>query len=153
MSSDAHTILHAVNRRPRRNGAEFTVEELDAILSSIGEKTYPKFINSGYHAAVFWLSDRKKILKITWDYSDANACEIIRKKPDLKTFVKVYQVLEVPPRRLYAIVAEKLTPLSDRVWKEYFSAFVNLFNYNSLEDLMYVEAFRAHGLTPRSYVR
>jgi len=82
-----------------------------------------KFIGKGAYAHVFWIkNDRKKVLKITKDYADAEALMPFFWKPD-KNFVKVYRVAQLGSSGVYAILAEKLTPLSGREhnqWDELF---------------------------------
>jgi len=143
---DPNKTLKHVNAIHRREGASLTHEQLDGILEVIGETSYPKYIDSGYHAAVFWLSDHKKVLKITFDYSDANAMEIVRKKPDPNAFLKVYEVYEVQPKKLYAIVAEKLTPLTDAAWDRYFKDFFS-YTGGSMDALDYNNLLYSKGLS------
>jgi len=98
----------------------------DAILDRIGEKTTPKtFLGEGNFAEVYWLnSQRKKALKITTDPLDAYALQRVHNKPQ-RHLVKVYDVFEIVPRKLWGSVVEKLTSLSqsdkqdwDQFWND-----------------------------------
>ena len=71
------------------------------------------WLGSGTYAQVFWMSDKKKVLKFTYDLSDAYACSIVQKRPD-PAFVKIYDVFALTSvdASFYGIMAEKLTPLT-----------------------------------------
>lgn len=71
------------------------------------------YLGAGHFSRVYWLDDKTKILKITKDKSDANASQILLKRPT-KTLLKVYDVFSIKYNNhvLYGIVAEKLTSLS-----------------------------------------
>jgi len=97
----------------------------EAVLSWAGEKpdNYElKFLGEGWDGSVFWLSDKKKVLKITLDPEDAKASAILKRKPD-RDLYKIYKVGRILDG--YAIIAEKLSPLAssehrtwDRVYNE-----------------------------------
>jgi len=80
-----------------------------------------KFIGKGMRARVFWLPDKKRVLKLTKDEDDAEAsAKLIGKR--MKHLLHVYDVFLVDDIRkpVYGIVAEKLTPLSSserKSWK------------------------------------
>jgi len=101
----------------------YTEEELlRGILERLGEKKAPKFIGKGAYANVFWLQgNRKKVVKLTSDPMDAYASEIIRRKPDHDSFVIVHDVFEIIPHKLFGIVNEKLTPLTEYEAEEWMS--------------------------------
>jgi len=110
----------------------------DAILKWAGEKPgkyHLPFLGEGEDAEVYWLnSDKKKILKLTMDKSDAHACQILAKKPD-KSLLKVYKVVDVCHGGSdwgYAILAEKLTPLSGSMRKYLEKALLGLKMMSSL---------------------
>lgn len=92
-----------------------------AILERVGESSNRsfKYLGEGGNAFVYWMSDKKKVFKLTIDGSDANASELVRKKPN-EAIVKVYDVFKIQkksrsfPDPLCGIVAEKLTPLSGK---------------------------------------
>lgn len=89
-----------------------TIKMIDSVLERIGEPAGNynfSFLGRGGKANVFWLSDKKRIIKLTVDESDAQASEIVRKKPS-KDLLKVYDVFQLG-RELWGIVAEKLTPI------------------------------------------
>lgn len=74
------------------------------------------FLGSGAYGVVYWLSDHKRVLKITNDEMDAYASAIVLKKPS-KNLIKVYDVFQFGGplfNSTWAIVSEKLTPLSFR---------------------------------------
>ena len=90
-------------------------------------------LGSGSYARVFWCkADRTKALKITTDQSDANACAILMRKPD-PALLKVHNIIEIPKspffKAMYAILVEKLTPLSNaerRLWENAWEALPKL---------------------------
>jgi len=92
--------------------AELALEAIGQRLD-IDPRDYKRFqwIGHGAYAEVYWIPDRKRVLKITRDNEDANVSRLVQKKPD-KAFVKVYDVFEVFSYR-WGIVAEKLTPMSN----------------------------------------
>jgi len=95
--------------------------DLDAILEDIkmrlGEKDLARIGNlgSGSWASVFWLSNRRKVVKVTHDPQDAQASAVVLKRPS-KYLVKTYDVFALTPDKytVYCIVNEKLTPLGRR---------------------------------------
>lgn len=92
---------------------DYFLEEMhelaNTILKRVGNQLdkEPRRLGYGAWAEVYWLQDRKKVLKLTTDESDAFAAEIVRRKPD-RGLVKTYDVFAVPESSLYGIVAEKL---------------------------------------------
>jgi len=90
---------------------------LQAIATRIGERNIRKIkeIGHGYSGTVFWLSDRKKVLKVTSAQSDAYASSSVKRKPS-RALVKTYDVFAATDDttfyNLYFIVNEKLTPLA-----------------------------------------
>lgn len=94
------------------------LEISSVIQQHIGVKnplTNMPLLGKGSYASVFWLPDRKKVLKITSDKTDATASAIVKKKPD-SSLVKVYSIFQLPPgvfgeTKVWGIVNEKLTPL------------------------------------------
>lgn len=85
----------------------------EAVLKWAGERpdNYDlQHLGSGWDGSVFWLSNKKKILKVTQDKPDAEASQILARKPN-KELYKVYKVVQVGNDG-YAIIAEKLSPLS-----------------------------------------
>jgi serine/threonine protein kinase len=82
------------------------LERVDAPLST---RRFP-VLGEGASASVYWLPDWARTLKLTGDPTDAYASEIVRKRPD-PSLVKIYDVFQAIPGRLWGIVAEKLTPL------------------------------------------
>jgi hypothetical protein len=98
----------------------FTAEGLmAALLDALGEKKMPSHLGAGTFAEVYWLKgDRKRVLKITTDPADAYASEIVRRHPS-KNLPRIHKVYEIVPRKLFAIVAEKLQPLSATEFKEW----------------------------------
>jgi hypothetical protein len=94
------------------------LEVASLIQQHVGSKkplTNMPLLGKGSYASVFWLPDRKKVLKLTSDKDDANASAIVQKKPD-SSLVKVYNVFQLPPgvfgeTKAWGIVNEKLTPL------------------------------------------
>jgi len=78
-----------------------------------------KLLGDGTAAHVFWLSDKKRVLKITGDLPDAEASAVVMKRP-AKSIVHVYDVFQV--KGAFFIVEEKLTPLSGSeksTWKNF----------------------------------
>lgn len=78
------------------------------------------FLGQGADATAYWCQkDRKKVLKVTISESDAAACMILKKKGN-KELLKVYDVIKLPYHHsLYALLVEKLTPLSsaqEKMW-------------------------------------
>lgn len=117
----------------------------DAILERIGETTVPKtFLGDGNFAQVYWLnSQRKKALKITTDRLDAYALQRVYDNPQ-RHLVKVYDVFEIIPRKLWGIVVEKLTNLSNsdkQDWDQFWND-VNKYLDEAINNL------NDHGLTP-----
>jgi len=112
---------------------------MHAIQERLGEKDFSrlKFLGKGMWAEVFWLSNRKKVVKITNDLEDANASFIIKNKPSPE-FAKVYDVfaLTSKSRTPYCIVNEKLTELDsatkrtienvDSVWRSVLGSVANV---------------------------
>jgi serine/threonine protein kinase len=92
--------------------AEITAT-INSILVAAGEppNSEPRRLGYGNFAEVYWLKDKKRVLKLTTDVSDANASELVRRKPD-RSLVKVYDVFQVPESRLFGIIAEKLVNLT-----------------------------------------
>lgn len=117
--------------------------DLDALMPAIQERlgetdfSRLKFLGKGIWADVFWLSNRKKVVKVTNDLEDANASFIIHKKPSPE-FAKVHDVfaLTSKSRTSYCIVNEKLTELDsstkrtienvDSVWRSVLGSFANV---------------------------
>ncbi len=96
---------------------EYTPQILEAMARRLGEKNPQKWkwLGEGSNAQVYWLNDKKKILKITRDESDANASIILQHKPD-RSLLHVHDVFEIPTnyKTVLGIVAEKLSPLGKR---------------------------------------
>lgn len=90
-------------------------ETLEAIRQRLGEPNLMKLkkLGAGMWADVFWMSNKKKIVKLTRDRADAQASLIVQKKPS-RYLVKTYDVFSVTPDKysVYCIVNEKLTPLA-----------------------------------------
>ena len=81
------------------------------VLDYLGE-TFPAQIGRGLYGRVYWLrKQRNRVLKVTTDKSDAQACMHVLQRPQ-KYLVRVYDVFEIKSNAVYGIVAEKLTPLS-----------------------------------------
>lgn len=81
------------------------------LLQYLEEDAVPQDIGEGNYAKVYWLrSNRKRILKITVDRSDALACMAVLKHPQ-KNLLKVFDVFKIN-QSAYGIIAEKCTPLS-----------------------------------------
>jgi hypothetical protein len=87
------------------------------------------YLGRGHFAEVYWLEDKRKVLKLTKDKNDANACAILQRKP-AKSLLKVYDVFKVTPdnKTIYGIISEKLTPLSSSQ-SEHFSLFTGFLDY------------------------
>jgi len=127
-------LLRRYPSLPRgEEGRTLLMSVADALLELGGEKpgAYKNlsFLGSGAYAYVYWFKgNRSKVLKLTSDEDDAKACQILVKKPD-KALLKVYAVRELVPHSLWAIITEKLTPLSsseDRMWEEAHGAWETL---------------------------
>ena len=93
-----------------------TMQVLEALEQRIGTSLQgATYLGKGAHAEVYWLKDRKKVLKITIDPSDAEASIVVQHKPD-PSLVHVYDVCQITTpatrRTCYSLVVEKLTPLS-----------------------------------------
>jgi len=106
-------MLYSLRDQEVREDFEFYK---NAILTRVGAKepTDLKFLGQGMNGYVFWLPDKKRVLKLTVDEGDANASEVIRKKPD-RNLIKVHDVFTfgLPHwRQSWGIVSEKLRPLS-----------------------------------------
>jgi len=101
---------------------EPTITLADSLLKWAGEKpgNYDlPLLGSGADAKVFWLrSDRKKALKITTDNEDARSCNILNKKPN-KSLLTIHKVALLPGGFGYAILIEKLNPLSSSEEKKW----------------------------------
>ena len=97
-------------------------------------------IGKGDYADVYWLKDRRKVLKVTHDASDAMALASFFKNPN-KNFVKVYNVARLETMRAYALLEEKLTPLSGRAYNKWDELFDYIYeqwgirpqNFNGIE--------------------
>jgi len=98
---------------------------IDKLLEWVGseEEAYDNLVYfaKGAYAWVYWLKhNRKQILKITSDESDAKASMILKNKPD-KNLLKVYDVIKIGNIDLWAILVEKLNPLSSsqtKMWED-----------------------------------
>ena len=72
----------------------------------------------GAYADVLWLPNKKRVLKITTDTSDADASFIVKQRPD-PSLIHVYDVYQLwPHSEDYVIIEEKLTPLSGTFLKQ-----------------------------------
>jgi len=115
----ARTLEQAIELRAKQGGGGFTPSQLrtivDATLKEVDatDESQLKFLGQGFFGDVFWLGDKRKVLKLTNDYTDAYASEIVRRKPD-KNLVKVYQVFALADSypAVIGIVNEKLSPLA-----------------------------------------
>lgn len=98
---------------------------IKAILDRLKETKPPKYIDRGSFAFVFWLQkNRKRILKITTDREDAYAMQRLLNSPQ-RHLIKVYDVFEIIPNKLWGIVSEKLMPLDEsefREWEDFWFA-------------------------------
>lgn len=105
-----------------------TLDILKSILQEMDiqeEVSKVKKIGRGMHAVVLWLPNRKQVLKITNDRTDAEiSVNLIGKK--LKHLVHVYDVFQVD--KVYCIQEEKLTPLSSTERKRWNSGLKSLRN-------------------------
>jgi len=99
----------------------YAEEVVGKILRHVGQpegtpRFFPERIGEGADAEVYWLANKRKVLKLTVSEDDAKALAYFKKHPD-KGIVKVYDVFSIPDTFLYGIVMEKLTP-SDKHWQE-----------------------------------
>jgi len=95
-----------------RAGRERSEAIAEAIFERLGETKAPSDLGRGSYANVYWLKgNRKRILKITSDSSDAFALKHLQESPK-KSLVKVHDVFEIVPKHLWGAVTEKLSPLS-----------------------------------------
>ena len=123
---------------------------LEAIEERIGMKGLLKTrkLGSGHFADVYWLPDHKKVLKLTKDVDDANACFILQHKPS-PWLLKVYDVFKIMNQgrwTMYCIVSEKLTPLSSSQEKDFslFTAFLDYWFGNHFPTLKMIENAEEH---------
>lgn len=98
------------------------LEYATSLSSRISAKDTPfqklKLLGQGGRAYVFWLSDRKRVLKLTSDETDALACVLLGKHP-ANPIVRVYDVFRFGSTPYYGIVSEKLTPLAGAEYTEW----------------------------------
>jgi len=114
------------------------------LSARIHEKDFSKkLLGKGGKAYVFWLSDRKKVLKITVDDRDAKASAVVRDHPD-KSLIHIYDVFQFGSTEFYGIVAEKLTPLTGSDYQEWEEVSDIITAYADRYDLPHWQ-----GLTPR----
>jgi len=103
-----------------------------AILDRLGETQEPAMLGHGQYAVVFWLKgNRKRVLKITTDYNDAWAAQILKDKPS-PWLLQVHDVFRPLPEAkvLYCIVAEKLTDAAGMELSQYLHIFDTLRDRN-----------------------
>lgn len=114
----AHTLAGALLLRSKMAGNPIPERDIqylvDTALKELDERSQDslKFLGQGFFGDVFWLGDRKKVIKVTNDYEDAYASTIVKRKPD-RNIVRVYTVFAFTDSypAIYGIVNEKLTPL------------------------------------------
>lgn len=99
---------------------EDIAEALTKTFKRIGQplNKIPRRIGYGDWAEVYWLSDRKKVLKLTTDDTDAKAMAYFKKHPS-KGVVKVYDVFKIPHTKLYGILEEKLVAATGKEVQEW----------------------------------
>jgi len=125
-------------RRGIRDDITATVNNYRTRLEKRLGKPIGKAIGVGSAATVFDLGDR--VLKVTSDESDANACMHVMGK-NLKHVVKVFDVFQMPRddgSRFFAVVAEKLKPL-DADEKQLIKPAMGLLNMVSGHPWSYIE--------------
>jgi hypothetical protein len=114
MPKDDRDLLQNIERF----GKQISDEQVDRFLDYMGHDTSKPlpFLGGGAFATAFWMSDKKKVLKVTTDAADAYGLEIFRKRP-MREAVRVYKVVEVEGSKgrspIFAAVVEKLQDISD----------------------------------------
>jgi len=116
MSTFENTIRNKLNDVSLLQKVDFD-EILEDTKQRLGEKdlTRIRSLGAGSWADVFWLSNKRKVVKITHDPQDAQASMVVLKRPS-KYLVKTYDIFALTPDKytVYCIVNEKLTPLGRR---------------------------------------
>jgi len=87
---------------------------LEAILQRLGERQSNnlKFLGVGGNAFAYWMSDKRKVFKITGDKTDAYTSLVVSHNPS-KYIIKVHDVFAIDEKKyIWGIVTEKLTPLT-----------------------------------------
>jgi hypothetical protein len=92
------------------------------------DPTRIQYLGEGSYAKAYWLKDdRKKVLKFTKDEADAQALFNMFWKPD-RDIVRVFKVARIGSATAWAVLAEKLTPLSASEKKHWNNLFYYMYN-------------------------
>lgn len=133
MSKASDSILRGIHSLVTPQNAEILSQYLERNFGQDSDKKLQN-LGSGSYAYVFWLSNKKYILKLTHDTIDASGMTLLRMQP-LQGFIKVYDTFQLQkggPSSCYGIVAEKLNPLSSSEKSQWTEAF-HLLDYTSID--------------------